>query len=184
MFKAARGRRNMAKFKNAFRQKFTDTHMYQFHYKKMKPARETGNENPEILGDGYRALVQKITWKVDDPVAQGIHNEKAERMFLASFVAGLSGEPGRQTRFANPSNLSQVLLIVLAVQEAERQEKANNSFYKNFENSAKPQPRSPNQRYSEKDMARHSVATSTVSKSTKKASNSNTRSAQTKEALR
>ena len=105
-------------------------------------------------------------------------------MLLASFVAGLIGEPGRQTRFANPSNLSQVLLIALAVQEAERQEKANNSFYTKFENSVTPQSRSPNKRYSKNDMARHSVATRTVCKSTNKESNSNTRSAQTKEALR
>jgi hypothetical protein len=105
-------------------------------------------------------------------------------MLLASFVAGLSGEPGRQTRFANPSNLSQALRIALAVQGAEKQEKSNSSFYTKFENSAKPQSRSPNQRYSENERARLSVATGTVSKSTNKASNSNTRSAQTKEALR
>jgi len=87
-------------------------------------------------------------------------------MLLASFVAGLIGEPGRQTRFANTSNLSQVLLIAPAVQEVEKQEKANNSFYTKFENSATPQSRSPNQKYNENDMARHTVATRTVSKST------------------
>ena len=122
--------------------------------------------------------------KVDDPIAQRVHNENAERVLLASFVAGLSGGPGRQTRFANPSNLSQALRFALAIQEAERQEKSNNSFYTKFENSANPQSRSPNQRYSENARMRHSVAMRTVSKNTNKASNSNTRSAQTKEALR
>jgi len=105
-------------------------------------------------------------------------------MLLASFVADLSGEPSRPKRFANPSNLSQALRIALAVQEAERKEKSNKIFYTKFENSSKPQSRSSNQRYSENDRGRHSVATRTVSKSTNKASNSKTRSVQTKEALR
>ena len=33
--------------------------------------------------------------KVDDPVAQHIHRENADRMLLGSFVAGLGG--GRET---------------------------------------------------------------------------------------
>ena len=40
--------------------------------------------------------------QVDDPVAQRIHYENADRMLLAGFVAGLTGIPGRQVRFSNP----------------------------------------------------------------------------------
>jgi len=150
----------------------------------LQTARQAWNENPQEFAGRCRALAQKITCKFDDPIAQRVHNENAERKLLASFVAGLSGEPGRQTRFANPSSLSQSFRIAFAVQKAERQDKANSSFYTKFENSAKPQSPSPNQRYSENDRARHSVAMLTVSKSTNKASNSNTRSAQSKESLR
>jgi hypothetical protein len=57
--------------------------------------------------------------KVDDPVAQRIHRKNAYRMVLASFVAGLTGVPGKQVRYANPRNIEQVLSIALSVQEAE-----------------------------------------------------------------
>jgi len=171
-------------FKNAFRQRFRNFHTDQFHYMKLQTARQARNENPQEFADRCRALAQKIMCKVDDPVAQRVHNKNAERKPLASFVAGVNGEPGRQTRFANTSNIYQALRIALAVQEEERQEKSNSSFYTKFENSAKPQSRSPNQRYSENNRSRHSVATRTVSKSTNKTSNSKARSAQTKGALR
>jgi hypothetical protein len=45
---------------------------------------------------------RKKSAKVDDPIVQGIHYENADRMLLASFVAGLTGIPGRQVRFSNP----------------------------------------------------------------------------------
>jgi hypothetical protein len=121
-------------------------HKENFIYMKLETARQARNENPQEFGYRCRALAQKITCKVDDPVTHRVNNENAERMLLASFVAGLSGEPGRQTRFAKPSNLSQALRIALAVQEAESQEKSNSSFYTKLENSAKPQSRSHNQR--------------------------------------
>ena len=43
-----------------------------------------------------QGLSQKVMCKVDDPVAQRIHRENAERMFLAIFVAGLKGVPDKQ----------------------------------------------------------------------------------------
>jgi hypothetical protein len=59
---------------------------------------------------------------VDDPLAQRIHYENSEKMLLASFVAGLTGVPGRQVRCANPQTMEQALQIVLPLQEAEKQE--------------------------------------------------------------
>jgi hypothetical protein len=59
----------------------------------------------------------------NDPTVQRIHEEHAERMLLASFVGGLSGEVGKMTRFQNPQSLDQALNIALAVREAVRQEK-------------------------------------------------------------
>ena len=74
---------------------------------------------------------------MDDTAAQRIHNENADRMLLASFVAGLAGEVGRQTRFSNPQSLDQALKIALTVQEAEKQETSSESFYASFKDTLK-----------------------------------------------
>jgi len=66
--------------------------------------------------------------KTSDQVAQRIHRENAERMLLASFVAGLTGPPGKQVRYASQRGIGQALSIALAVQEAEKQERFNESF--------------------------------------------------------
>ena len=58
--------------------------------------------------------------KVNDPRAQQIHRENADRMCLGSFVAGLSGVVGRQLRYAHPRTLQEVLNLALAVDEADR----------------------------------------------------------------
>ena len=56
-----------------------------------------------------------------DPVAQRIHRENVERILLASFVAGLTGAPGKQVMYASPRDIQQALSIALSVQEAEKQ---------------------------------------------------------------
>jgi len=73
-------------------------------------------------------LAQRITCQSDDPVAQKVHRENAERMLLASYVAGLIGFPGTQVRYASPVSIEEAIRIAVSVQEAERQEKFN-SFY-------------------------------------------------------
>jgi len=78
--------------------------------------------------DEFRRRAVTKNCKVDDPEAQRIHKENADRMLLASFVAGLAGEAGRQTRFSNPQSPDQALKIALTVQEAEKQEKFSESF--------------------------------------------------------
>ena len=71
--------------------------------------------------------------KVDDLQAQRIHQENAERMLLAAFVSGLIGTPGRQCRFSNPQDMQQALSIALKVEQAEKQNPSNESFYTKFE---------------------------------------------------
>jgi hypothetical protein len=75
--------------------------------------------------------------KVDDPRIQRVHRENAERMLLASFVSGLAGVVGRHTRFSNPQTIEDALRVALSVQEAEKQERFNESFYTKFENSVR-----------------------------------------------
>ena len=78
-----------------------------------------------------------------DPVAQRIHYEKAVRMLLARFVAGLSGVADRHVRFSNPQSLDQTLKTALCVQEAEKQENFTENFYTSFDNSLRVRSPSP-----------------------------------------
>jgi hypothetical protein len=48
--------------------------------------------------------------------------ENAERMLLASFVAGLSDEIEKLTRNQNPQNVNQALTTALTIREVLRQE--------------------------------------------------------------
>jgi hypothetical protein len=93
---------NWDKFKDAFNQRFKDTHSDQFHFMQLQTARQKKNESPRDFRDGCRGLTQKVMCKVDDPAAQRIHRENADRILLASFVAGLTRVPGNQVRYANP----------------------------------------------------------------------------------
>ena len=63
-------------------------------------------------------------------MAQRIHLENAERMLLASFVTELTETPGKRVRYANPRNIQQALSIALSVQEAEKQERFNENFFR------------------------------------------------------
>ena len=102
-----------------------------------------------------QALAQKIMCKGSDPVAQRIHRE---RMLLASFVAGLSGEVGRQVKCQNPQNL-QALTTALAVREVLKQEKFAETFYTKFEKSVRlsnrQDYREPTERHSHRRAANH-----------------------------
>jgi len=57
----------------------------------LQAARQRRNEGPQEFADRCRALAQKLVFKVHDPQAQRIHQENAERMFLAAFISGLVG---------------------------------------------------------------------------------------------
>jgi hypothetical protein len=99
----------------------------------LQKARQAKNEGPQEFADRCRALAQKVMCRESDPVAQRIHREKAERMHLASFVAGLSGVAGRQIRYLNPQTLQHALSIALSVREAEKQERLIETFYAKFD---------------------------------------------------
>jgi len=119
-------------FNAIFRDRFKDVRTDQFHYMQLQIARQRRNEGPQEFADRCRALAQKIVCKVDDPQVQRIHQENAERMLLAAFVSGLIGTPGKQCRFSNPQNMRQALSIALTVEQAEKQDPSNESFYTKF----------------------------------------------------
>ena len=150
------------------------------------------NESPREFADRCRGLAQKVMCKVDDSTAQRIHRENADRMLLASFVAGLSGVPGKQVRYANPRNTEQALSIALSVEEAENQEKFNKTFYTRFDDSVRLLSRSPS-RSRREGKSRRSADTQAVHhlrgqryespRCVNKPSNSGTRNEQTKAAV-
>ena len=130
------------KFKDVFRQRFRDT-LTNHHFMSLQTARQGRNESPQEFADRCRALSQKIVCKVDGPVVQRIHNENADRMLLASFVAGLAGVPGTQVRSQTPSAIDRALKIALAMQEAEKQGKFGECFYPSFNNSVRLRSSTP-----------------------------------------
>ena len=84
-------------------------------------------------------------------------------MLLASFISGLIGNSGRQVRFANPQDMEHALRIAITVQEAERQERFNGSFYTQFEESVRLCSRSPSRASSESKRQRQSADSQTAS---------------------
>jgi hypothetical protein len=50
-------------------------------------------------------------------------------MFLSTFIAKLSGNPGQHSRFQMPATVGQALQIAVTVFEAEAQEKINLTFF-------------------------------------------------------
>jgi len=142
------------------------------------------NESPQEFAERCRGLDQMITCQADDQAAQGLQREIAERIGLASFVAGLIGVPGKQVRYASPVSVEKAIRIAVSVQEAERQEKFNNSFYERHDSRT----------YSDSDKSRYAIGPRTASqaegrrtevpRSVNRARASSTKNAKTKAALR
>jgi len=130
-------------FKGAFREPFRDVHSDQYHYMKLQTSRQGRNEGPMEFAGRCKELAQRVMSKVSDPIAQQIHRAKVDRMGLARFVGGLSGVIGRQVRYAHPKNLREAVNLVLAVDEAEKQERRNETFYTRSDEFAGQVPRSP-----------------------------------------
>ena len=91
-------------FKGAFRERFRDVHSDQYHYMKLQTARQGRNEGPMEFADRCKELAQRVMSRVNEPIAQQINRENADRMCLASFVGGLAGVVGREVRYAHPKN--------------------------------------------------------------------------------
>jgi hypothetical protein len=173
-------------FKAIFRERFRDIRTDQFHFMQLQTARQRRNEGPQEFADRCRALAQKIVSKAEDPQVQRAHQENAERMLLAAFISGLNGVPGRQCRFSNPQTIQQALSIALTVEQAEKQERFNESFYTKYEKSVRLLPRHANDRERDEEYsARYGIKHSNKSNQrTSSSSGNSSRSAQTESALR
>jgi ABC-type sugar transport system ATPase subunit len=132
--------------RNSLRKRYRDVRTDQYHYMRLQWARQGKQGDAQQFADRCMALSQKIVCQVADPVAQRAHQENAERMLLASFVAGLTGEPRKQTSYAELQDMDHAIRVELTVEEAQKQERFNNSFYTRYESSTKP--RSDRERFS------------------------------------
>ena len=74
-------------------------------------------------------------------------------------LASLFGNPGRHTRFSNPQTLSEALKIALSVQEAEKQEKFNETSYTRFDEPVRLLSRSPDRAHSGSEIKRRTTDT-------------------------
>ena len=90
-------------FKEAFRQRYRDVHMEQYHFTKLQTARQGKNESPQQFADRCKNLAQKVMIKSADRQVKRIHKENADRMLWASFVSGLRVTAGYQVRTRNLS---------------------------------------------------------------------------------
>ena len=130
-------------FKGTFRERFRDLHTDQYHFKKLKTDRQARNEGPMEFADRCKELGHRVMNKVNDPITQQIHRENSYRMCLASFVSDLAGVVGREVRYDHPKNLREGVKLALAVDEAEKQKRRNETFYTWSDGFAGQLPRSP-----------------------------------------
>jgi len=86
-------------------------------------ARQRKDESPQEFADRCRNLARKIVPQVEDPVAQKLYYEQAERM-LASYTSGLTGSAGRQVRISLPESMEQALKTAVTVYQTELQRAA------------------------------------------------------------
>jgi len=100
---------NWQTFKMVLRNRYKDVHTDQDHYKKLQTVREAKGEEPQAFADRSKELAGKIISKVVDPVAQRKHNENSERMLLANFVTGFTGNPGTRCGYSNTKIMNQAL---------------------------------------------------------------------------
>jgi hypothetical protein len=116
-------------FKNAFYQRFRDVRTDQFHFTQLQSAKQRKDESPQEFADRCHNLAYKTVPKVEDSAQHKWHYEQAERMLLASFTLDLLGEAWKFTRFNLPANMSEALKIATTVNQAQIQERRNESFY-------------------------------------------------------
>ena len=81
--------------KYVFWGRFRDSQSNQYNFTRLQTARQAKNEGFFEVADRCKWLAQKVIIKVNDPRAQQIHRQNADRLFLAIFVASLSGVLGR-----------------------------------------------------------------------------------------
>ena len=116
-------------FKAHFTQRFRDVRTSQFHFTELQQARQRKHESPRQFLDRCRILAQRTVPCVTDVTLQRAFREQAERMLVAAYTAGLTGAAGREVRLRAPETTGEAVRIATTVEQAELQERRNDSFY-------------------------------------------------------
>jgi hypothetical protein len=107
-----------AEFRAALQHRFRDPRTDQFHFSQLQTAKQIKGESVFDFADSCRALTQKVTPQVADPTAQRLCNEQTDRMLLASYTSGLTGNPGKQVLYSLPPTLEDAIKIAVTVEQA------------------------------------------------------------------
>ena len=116
------------KLKKAFRERFKDAHIDQYHFLKLQTAKQEKGERPQEFADRCKNLAQKVMRKVNDPMGQRIHRENTDRICFARYVSGLCGNVGKLVQIQNPQTIQQALTKALAVTRPRGKRKSVKSF--------------------------------------------------------
>jgi hypothetical protein len=133
-----------ASFKTVFRERYRDIHTDQYQFTQLQTAKQRNDESIQEFADRCRTLVQRLITPEEVSVKRSFHQEQAERMLLASFIYGLAGQPGKQTRYVAPSTVQEALKIALLLEQEEKLEKLPGVFligHQGCHNGAEPQGR-------------------------------------------
>jgi hypothetical protein len=106
-----------AAFKQAFLKRFRDVCSDQFHFTQLQNAKQNKHETPQEFADRIRALAQRTIPQVDDPEAKKLYQEQADRVALASIMAGLAGVLGRQFSYIMPESLDEAIRVAIKVSQ-------------------------------------------------------------------
>lgn len=100
--------------------RFKDKHTDQYNYARLQNASQEKNESPEMFLNRLRQWCQRTIQSSENPVEQALINREAERRFLAAFINGLIGTPGRQVRLQMPETLDKALNMAIVATNADK----------------------------------------------------------------
>jgi len=94
----------------------------------LQTARQRKDEIPPVFLDRC-SLPMKTAPKGENPFLQKFQYDKAERILLSTFIAGISGNPEQHVRFQMPATVDQAFQVAITVLEAEAQKKRSLAFF-------------------------------------------------------
>ena len=116
-------------FKAHFLNRFRDVRTAQYHFTQLQQARQRKNESASEFLDRCKILARRTVPSVTDAIIQRAYNDQADRMLLAAYSAGLTGTAGREVRMRAPVTTEEAVRIAITIEQAELQERKNNTFY-------------------------------------------------------
>ena len=111
-------------FRRVFVDRFKDKHTDQFNYSRFQTAVQEKIESPEAFLDRLRKLCQRTIHSSNGPIEQAVMNREADRRFLAAFINGLIGVPGRQVRLQMPDTIEKALSMAIITTHADKEDRA------------------------------------------------------------